>query len=241
MTYLESYPLSITEGTGLISILSNMQASPWHDMGVEEIKSVERLYGIRSGFKTINPVFQSAPEEAKANVLLALYGEKWKRLLDDFSLEYSQLDAYRVNEKIVRHRDDDDSQTTTYNRTVTEDSTEGGSLDTKTIGSAGIVRNLYGFNSSVAVPSDVQSDTDNEDVTETRNLSSSSTTTNGGSDTFTRDRSDSETTTTDRSGNIGYTTPQELLRQDIELWRVPFFDLVFDDIDSFITLQVYSI
>ena len=241
MTYLENYPNSITEGSGLISILSNMATTPWHELGLEEIKSLERMYGIRSGFKTINPVFELAPEESKANVILALYGEKWKRLWADFSLEYSQLDAYRVNESITRHRDDEDENETTFGRVIDENTTDDGTVTTDTTGSAGGTNSLYGFNSSLPVPSDVSSDTNTEKVEESRDLDTSTKTTNSGSDSFTRIKSEDETTTTTRSGNIGYTTPQELLRQDIELWGVPYFNIVFDDIDSFITLQIYSI
>lgn len=43
-----------------------------------------------------------------------------------------------------------------------------------------------------------------------------------------------------RVGNIGVTTTQQMLQQEFELWRWNFFTQVFEDVDKFLTLSVYS-
>lgn len=43
-----------------------------------------------------------------------------------------------------------------------------------------------------------------------------------------------------RKGNVGQNSYQELLRQEFELWRWNFFTRVFEDVDTFLVLSVYS-
>lgn len=43
-----------------------------------------------------------------------------------------------------------------------------------------------------------------------------------------------------RVGNIGVTTTQQMLQQEFELWRWNFFIQVFEDVDKFLVLSVYS-
>lgn len=126
----------------------------------------------------------------------------------------------------------------------------------------------YGFNSSEKVPTDVQieSGTDTHSGTDTTTTTDHSVTeTSGTSKTDTTDHTSStvdtskkdvradktiEDTTdnTDgtediqrtRQGNVGQNSYQELLRQEFELWRWNFFTQVFEDVDKFLVLSVYS-
>ena len=82
-------------------------------------------------------------------------------------------------------------------------------------------------------------DTRNTSDTENRNLTNSKNITNAGQDEKTMSGDETENYTYTKKGNIGYSTPQKLLREDIELWSKSFFEIVFSDIDSFITIQVY--
>lgn len=43
-----------------------------------------------------------------------------------------------------------------------------------------------------------------------------------------------------RQGNVGQNSYQELLRKEFELWRWNFFTQVFEDVDKFLVLSVYS-
>ena len=82
-------------------------------------------------------------------------------------------------------------------------------------------------------------DTRNTSDTENRNLTNSKNITNAGQDEKTMSGDETENYTYTKKGNIGYTTPQELIRQNIELWKIPFFGVVFADIDEFMTVSVY--
>ena len=98
---------------------------------------------------------------------------------------------------------------------------------------------IYGFNSAIAVNADEQLLTSNDTNTQTRDLDGSRVRQDSGTDTTAK--TGTETTEHDitKEGNIGYSTPQKLLREEFELWRKPFFEIVFRDIDDFITIQVY--
>lgn len=41
-------------------------------------------------------------------------------------------------------------------------------------------------------------------------------------------------------GNIGNLTPQQLIRQEIDLWRWNFIEVVLNDVEEFITIPIYS-
>ena len=240
-TYNEEYPQALSEGIGLISSLSQNSRIPWTNDDKVNPVSLEQLYATRAGFKTITPSFLFANNETRVKMLALMFADKWTRLWTDFKIEYNQLDAYRVDETVTRNRDDSDESTNTFGKVIDSTHTDSGSIGTNTVTSDTSDDSVYGFNSLTHVPSDKTTNTGNENVTETRDLETTDTTANSGADTRAASHTEDETTTTTRSGNIGYTTPQELLRQDIELWHTPFFNLVFDDIDNFIMLQVYSI
>lgn len=240
-TYNEEYPQALSEGIGLISSLSQNSRIPWASDNNVVPSVLEQLYAARAGFKTITPSFLFADGETRVKMLATLFADKWTRLWNDFKLEYNQLDAYRVDETVTRDRDDSDESTNTFGKVIDSEHTDSGSIDTNTVTTDTADGSVYGFNSVTNVPSDKTTNIGNENVIETRDLETTDKTTNSGSDNRTSSHTEDETTTTSRTGNIGYTTPQELLRQDIELWHTPFFNLVFDDIDNFIMLQVYSI
>ena len=286
-TYLETYPLSISNGQGLISALSDIAEIPWNTLTDEQKQDIERLYGVRSGFKTLVNSFLSADTSARARLLSALYSQKWTRLWEDYVLEYNPLDAYTLTETGSREIEKSGSDVTKYGKTHNESGTDGGSVtrtgedtmqhgrvvaetgtDTGTVETAGTDNNnatdsVYGFNSSLPVPSGTGTEQNTSNATETRDLATSHNVTNSGTDTrntsdtenrnltnsknITNAGQDEKTLSEDetenysytKKGNIGYTTPQELIRQNIELWKVPFFGIVFADIDEFMTVSVY--
>lgn len=76
---------------------------------------------------------------------------------------------------------------------------------------------------------------------ETRDSVGSRNVTNAGQDEKNHNTTEDEDYSYTKKGNIGYTTPQELIRQDMALWATPFFDIVFSDIDEFIMLQTFTV
>lgn len=287
MTYRENNPRSVTDGIGLVSTLSSIPDIPWNTISDDEKKNLERAYGLRSGFKEILSTFSVIDNETVAQVLAAMFTQKWTRLFNDYALEYNQLDAYKVTEDGHRLTEKESTDTFNHGKTTQETSTDTGSVTTtdadtfqhgKVVNQSGTdsgtvstsandnVDNseaIYGFNSGTSVPSTESSEDSESSSTETRDLANSNVTTNSGSDTRdrteveNRDLSGSTTVSTSgadskvidatenenygytKSGNIGYTTPQELIRQDISLWAMPFFEIVFQDIDNSIMISVY--
>lgn len=167
-----------------------------------------------------------------------------------------------------RHGTGTTNGTTSSTTTATNDSTvtlEHGEQITRS-GTADSY--TFGFNSSEKAPtgSQVESVTDSHSGTDTTTTSeSSSSDTNGTtkSDTDTTEtlttniitkdtRADktvedttdtgtgNETITRSRTGNIGVTTTQQMITQEIELWKWNFFFRVFEDVDRFLVLSVYS-
>lgn len=116
---------------------------------------------------------------------------------------------------------------------------------------------IYGFNSSTGVgDTDVGSstgvstsksgtDTTTYNDTETRTDNLSHQRTDNLTDLETRNMTDSTqgsnatTRTLTRSGNIGVTTSQQMVLSSIDLYQWNFFNQVFEDIDSILTIQTY--
>ena len=140
--------------------------------------------------------------------------------------------------------------------------------NTVTSNTTGTDNGVYGFNSATAVPSDTSTgtqtglsdseleftnrtntdsfnnrvDTDgftNRQDTQTKNLTDTETRNLSGGETYNnvKDKLDHSLT---RSGNIGVTTTQQMLEQELNIWDVfDFFEIVFKDIDSILLLDIY--
>lgn len=126
----------------------------------------------------------------------------------------------------------------------------------------------YGFNSAEKVPTAVRIETGTDvhsgtDTTTTTDHSTSETSGTSKTDTVDHATGTIDITTKDvradkvvddtldtsegkediqrtRQGNVGQNSYQELLRQEFELWRWNFFTQVFEDVDKFLVLSVYS-
>lgn len=125
--------------------------------------------------------------------------------------------------------------TTTVNQTIndtrTDDLTqtlEHGQTDTETVN---LSKNNE-YNSSVNESIDKNSSTTyNHNIDETISMSHS------GSDT--EDTTGSEKHELHRHGNIGVTTNQQMITEELELRKTSFFDIVMRDIDRYLVLNVY--
>lgn len=84
-------------------------------------------------------------------------------------------------------------------------------------------------------------DTDKVDKTETTNYNNTSTDTRNLAHTLNGADSSkgTETHAQHRHGNIGVTTNQQMIESEIELRKHNFFEIVFSDIDKYLTLSVY--
>lgn len=116
----------------------------------------------------------------------------------------------------------------------------------------------YGFNSSSAVDKDKNSSTENiknnttstnestSSITDNNTLNNESTSSITGNNTLNNENTITSSASNDvvrelkRSGNIGVTTTQTMIRQERALWDWNYYNTVFKDIDNLLTLMIYE-
>ena len=254
--------------TGAIFTQMVTFGAPWNsELGKEMDDAYLSMYsGLKtpSKFTVLHSVDGVASVESIARLLWSMYGHSWKRLWDGYTIQYSPIDNYKVQETMARTQsnDRDINKTTDTNSSVNgtaKDTTDMNESVNGSIQHGHVVqktendtKSIYGFNSQNAVPSDVASvnGTDTNSGTDTQ---TNTTDTTGTVDTVTSNTSvgkitdvtsdtDNETENIQRTktGNVGQNSYQELLRQEFELWRWNFFTQVFEDCDKYLVLSVYD-
>lgn len=242
--------------------------APWNsEVGKEMDDAYLTMYsGVKtpSKFTVLHSVDGVASVQSIAKLLWSMYGNSWKRLWDGYTIRYSPIDNYNVQETMQRTQsnDRDINKTTDTNSSVNgtaKDTTDMSESVNGSIQHGHVVqktendtKSVYGFDSQNAVPSEVTSatGTDTNSGTDTQ---TNTTATTGTVDTTTSNTTvgkitdvtsdtDNETENLQRTktGNVGQNSYQELLRQEFDLWRWNFFTQVFEDCDKYLVLSVYD-
>ena len=215
---------------GIFTFLNNLDV-PWKSLNI--LKQLNLIYhGNHSGKKEVSPMLDSLITEESltendktliAMSIFSIFSVKWKKLYATLSLEYKPLENYDMQEteKTTGNIENTDSVNGTINTSVNN---EQNSSSNKT-------SSLYGFNSVTDVNSDKDNITDDSTITET------------GETKEVREKNNMNNSTEDRTltrhGNIGVTTSQQMLKSEIQLWQWTFFNDVFKDIDTILTIQTY--
>lgn len=199
-----------------------------------------------------------------SNSIVLKFGENWKRLYATLKPpDYDPLTNYKMQETMegtensTRTPDltkgDTGTVQTTGQDTRTPNLTRNGTGTVKDEGS-GTDNNqngIWGFNSLESVPSDMSDGRVTNNNTTTRNLTDTETGTDvtdrTNTDTYNRSYTETGTDTTagtssrklTRTGNIGTNTFQNLIQQERDLWKWNFYEQVFRDIDSVLTIPIY--
>lgn len=188
----------------------------------------------------LNPDANTANSLTIARILLGIYGDNWTRLWEAFHSKYTALDNYGIQETVTRNTKQDRTIDKDINTTDSSDetvTTQYGQTVDSTVNSKAYT---FGFNSAAAVPTsetdDVTTEQNGGSDTNTTHDSATSATTDNTTDNSTED----ETIERNRQGNVGQNTYQELLTQEFNLWKWNFFMQVFEDVDKFLVLSVYS-
>lgn len=236
------YP-TLIQGNGIMTDLASFDV-PWSQ--ADYIASLDIGYYWHSAQKLISPMVFDLSENISninsntdlssltseqratiAGVLFQMFGRKWTKLYNIYSVTYNPIHNYVMNETESTERDvtrsgsDTGTVTTLDTGTVTDSGTEGGTLttvtdkdtsDTGTQTNAGTNSSedgVFGFNSSTAVGSDTSAgsnsntrtdnlaSTEDTTVTETRNLTEGNTRTLNTSDQETRNLAHSDTESDD--------------------------------------------
>lgn len=263
-TVIEYFPNFATNG-----IFDKMTYAPWAQaVSGNTLDSV--YFTSHSGAKLASSFvrYYSTNDIAQTAVialqLYAMFGKQWERLWADYTATYSALSPYKLDETEVRElnnvrsiaRDATQHNTGTVTTEVdlktTEDETSTITHNTKSATTEKSQNYTYGFNSQErAAVGEVegQSETNNTgtDTTVVDNdgtQKGKTTVTNNLTSEIDDDTSNSldedETITREKSGNLGNKTFQEILTQEIELWKWNFFEQVFNDCDKMLTLSVFD-
>lgn len=215
---------------GIFTFL-NVLDVPWKTLDIS--KQLNMVYhGNHSGNKESSPLLDSLLVENVladndktliAMSIFSIFSVKWQKLYSTLSLEYKPIENYNMEEteKIVGNTENTDKVNGTVNTSV----------NNKQNSSSNKTSSLYGFNSAT----DVNSDKDN--------VTDDSTTNETGETKEVRDRTNMNNSKEDRTltrhGNIGVTTSQQMIQSEIQLWQWTFFNDVFKDIDTILTIQTY--
>lgn len=199
-----------------------------------------------------------------SNILWAMFGIQWTRLWATMKpAEYNPLTNYQMQETMegtenstrtpdLTKGDIGTVQTTGQDkRTPDLTKTNTGTVKNEGSGTSTNQNNLWGFNSAESVPSDMADGTATNENTTTDNLSETQTGTDTtdrtNTDTYNRSYTETGTDTTagtssrklTRTGNIGTNTFQNLLQQERNIWMYDFFEQIFKDVDSVLTIPIY--
>lgn len=199
-----------------------------------------------------------------ANILWAMFGIQWTRLWATMKpVDYDPLTNYKMQETVegtessTRTPDLTKGDTGTVQTTGQDKRTPNLTRNgTGTVNDNGSATNtnqngIWGFNSSTSVPSDMSDGTATNENTTTRDLTETETGTDTtdrtNTDTYNRSYTETGTDTTagtssrklTRTGNIGTNTFQNLLQQERNIWIYDFFEQVFKDVDSVLTIPIY--
>lgn len=202
-----------------------------------------------------------------AGILYNIFHRKWDRIWSLSLVEYNPISNYDMTETetigidihdvrsntgtITNVTDDTLRETGTVTNVIDTDTSQTGTVSDS--GTNSVDNGIFGFNSSTAVGSNSSDGTVNN--TRTDNLHGTDDTTDTRTDNLTKDRDISDTETRNiydnltadrdtqreltRSGNIGVTTSQQMVRDELEVWQWNFFQMVFEDIDSICCLEIY--
>lgn len=204
---------------------------PWADAADSEYLNFD-YFGNHSGAKYPAPVVmlllnddEELSDSARlklASIIWAKFREPWSHLWQTNEISYNPIHNYNMSDTRTLVRGDSDSRVSS---TESSQSTEHGKTDDTT-------EYVYGLNNT------------DDDGKKSDRIHSEE----GGETTvgYEDARSSSgvaareETETTQRSGNIGVTTTQQMMESERNLWLWNFFDQVYKDIDTVLALPIYD-
>ena len=218
---------------GIFDAISEVAGNllPWADAADSEYLNFD-YFGNHSGAKYPAPVVMlllNEDEELEdsarlklANIIWTKFREPWSHLWLTNEISYNLIHNYDMSDTRTLVRGDAASRVSS---TESEQSTEHGLINTTST-------NVFGFNT----------DSDSGESSDIVTSADSGTT---GVEYSDEKKDDSvfareETETSNRAGNTGSVTPQQMIESDRSIWMWNFFDQVYKDIDSVLSLPIYD-
>lgn len=219
-------------GGGIFAALEEtFEDLPWAGSADSIVLDFE-YFGNRSGGKFCSPAVIHLLGEGgvlfdDAKVMLATiiwtkFKQPWMRLWETNVISYNPIHNYNMTDQRELDRGESES------RAVADSS-----VDTTTHGKTNeVTENVAGINN-----------TDKKGKLANVSLSQEGGTTTSENNNERKDdavKALNEHETINRSGNIGVTTTQQMLSSERELWVWNFFDQVYKDIDTVLSLPIYD-
>lgn len=253
-------------------VFSPMVNAPWVDtmpglnldIAYLDGHSGERYCSNLIKYRLVLGVLPAENRTLISNILWSMFGIQWARLWATMKPpDYDPLTNYQMQESeegtnsSIRTPDLTKGDTGTVQtsgrdtRTPNLTKTETGNVKDDGSATSTNQNNVWGFNSTTSVPSDMVDGSSTNESTTTRDLTEketgTDTTERSNTDTYNRNYTEKGTDTTagtssrklTRTGNIGTNTFQNLLQQERNTWMYNFFEQVFKDVDSVITIPIY--
>lgn len=220
-------------GNGIFDALEEVGTMPWAEYAESETLDLD-YFGNHSGAKFAAPIVMHMIDSetlelldtdrvALARIIWTKFSEPWTRLWETNVVAYNPIHNYNMTDSRELTRDEDEAADETRNSVDTTDS-ERDTADSDFV---------YGMNS----------DQDGDGRRDTRSQShegGENTSVNVSTSETGRTKGIEESETITRSGNIGVTTTQAMLKSERELWMWNFFDQIYKDIDSVLALPIYD-
>lgn len=220
-------------GYGIFEALEQVATMPWADQADSEDLDID-YFGNHSGGKFVAPVVMQMVDSesleltesdriALARIIWMKFKQPWTHLWETNVAAYNPIDNYNiVDTRVLTRGDKSESEKSANSVNSTE-------LEIKDGG----IAYTYGFNTDDT--GDGVKDNRNENTEE---RSEAGVNIDSEQETAKNDREEVEVT--QRSGNIGVTTTQFMLKSERELWLWNFFDQVYKDIDTVLSLPIYD-
>lgn len=226
------------------------------DMPCKDLISFEELdnnYRYIHAYNLIcSKIIDNIPLTEIAKIIFNTFSENWKKLWENYVVEYNPIENYSMIEELTGKK------TTTFNsdlvnedsstNNITSDVTSNNSTTSNATGSTttNSDTSIYTFNTPNGTKSDSGVTTSTPNLTNTTednivNNTVTTTTNSSNSNTITSNNGvEDNTHNLKRSGNIGVTTSAQMINENINLWKWNFYNSIFKDIDSIITIGVFA-
>jgi hypothetical protein len=213
--------------------------------------------------KTVSLTPTQSEIQKLATMAEAFYSVKWTKLKALCKLQYDPIHNYE--DKLTESIKDvgtggnttggtfTDKGTDTLSRdgTRTDNLTNASQLASDVTTGSNNTDSVYGFNSVDASNADKSVTSGSENEVSTNTITNTGTQSNTGTDKNTVDKTKTTNMTVEshdgnertrnstHSGNIGNLTTQQLMKQEIELWKWNFIQNVLADLCDFTTIPIY--
>ena len=221
-------------------------------------------FNIHSKYKILSKSIEDLVNSENYTLLVSLINNKftfkWTQLLNSLNnSNYNPIENYSMEEIRTPNLVNETTANTTNNNTITDNNTmsnKSTNSNTNTLTSNyndtinnDVENKTSAFDNNAYQPNTktTNNTTSNQETTSNSNQESSNSQTQTINNTQNQELSKNESMTTTnkgtetltRKGNIGVTTTQQMVEQEVELRKHNLIDIMFNDIDSLLTIDLY--